>query len=160
MLTTPSGKHTIDNYTLNKTPIRNKVRTTPSIPSPQTKGWHPKHTTFTTKPINPDLDSVSTGSFQITRHFSNDIEVLLHALDESQLTRMAKARLQKLNALYIRINDKTTLPEALAELTHRHTAINITQPDCRNQTPQELQAQTTAKTKWHMAHPRRPIRRI
>jgi len=39
---------------------------------------------------------------------------------------MTKARLQKLNALYKRTNDKTTLPEALAELTHEHIAINIT----------------------------------
>ena len=39
---------------------------------------------------------------------------------------MTKARLQKLNALYTHANNKPALPEALAELTHRHTTINIT----------------------------------
>ena len=38
ILTTSSGKQTIDNYTLNTTPIRKKIRTTPPIPPPQTKG--------------------------------------------------------------------------------------------------------------------------
>ena len=36
-----------------------------------------------------------------------------------------KARLQKLNALYTHAKDRPTLPEALAELLHRHNIINI-----------------------------------
>jgi hypothetical protein len=94
MLTTPSGKQTFDNYTQNKTPIRKKMRTPPPLPPPQTKGWHPKHTTFNTKTINPDLVSAPTGSFEITRHPTNDNEVLLHSPDGTLLTRMTKARLK------------------------------------------------------------------
>jgi hypothetical protein len=39
---------------------------------------------------------------------------------------MTKTRLQHLNAIYKHVNDKATLPVALAKLTHRHTAIDIT----------------------------------
>jgi hypothetical protein len=73
ILTTPSGKTIIDNYTRNKAPIRKKTRTTPPIPSPQTKGWYLKHTTFTTKSTNPELNSAPIGSFEIIRHPTNVI---------------------------------------------------------------------------------------
>jgi len=100
--------------------------TKPPIPHPQTKGWHLIHTTYTTTPINPVLDSAPTRSFEITRHPTNDNEVLLHVPDGRLLTRMRKARLQKLIAIYKHVNDKATLPEALAELTHKHSVIGTT----------------------------------
>jgi hypothetical protein len=56
----------------------------------------------------------------------NNNKILLHAPGGRLITKMTKAILQKLNALYNHANDKPTLPEALAELTHRHTTINIT----------------------------------
>jgi hypothetical protein len=39
---------------------------------------------------------------------------------------MTKARLQTLNEIYKHVNDKASLPEALAECTYIHTAIDIT----------------------------------
>ena len=39
---------------------------------------------------------------------------------------MQKARLQKLHALYNHATDTPKFPEALAGLTHKHAAINIT----------------------------------
>ena len=59
-------------------------------------------------------------------HPTNDNEVLLHAPYGRLLTIMTKARLQKLTAIFKHLNDIATLPEALAELTHRHTAKDAT----------------------------------
>ena len=120
-------------------------------PPPQPKGWHPKHNTFPTSPIGPDLDSTATGSFEITRHPTNDNEILLHdsrIADPSQthnrlIAIMTKARLQKLKTFHNHTNDTSSLPEALVELTHRHTTINTT----HNQ---------TAKTKLHKHYELQP----
>jgi len=126
VLTTPSGTTTINNYTNTKTSTRKKSRTSPPTPPTQPKGWNPKHTTFTTRPINPDLNSAPTGSLEVTRHPKNNKEILLHAPDGRFITTFTKAILQKLYSLYNHANNKPTLPEALAELTHIHTIINIT----------------------------------
>ena len=126
VLTTPSGKTTIDNYNTSKAPKRKKPRTSPPAPPQQPVGWHPLYTTFTTKPINPDLDAIPTGAYEITHHPSNTNEALLHAPDGRLITTITKARLRKLNTLHDHTNDTTPLPEALANLTHRHTTIHIT----------------------------------
>ena len=62
----PNGNTTIHNNMSSKPSLTKKTRTTPLIPPPCLCGWHPKHTTYTTHPINPDLDAVPTGSFAIT----------------------------------------------------------------------------------------------
>ena len=75
---------------------------------------------------------------------------------------MTKASLQKLNALYNHANTEPTLPEALAELTHIHTAINITHGQItetklhKHYNPQPQQDLNGT----YMAYSRRPIRRI
>ncbi len=125
ILTTPSGKSTIDNYTATKAPKRKKTRTSPPLPPKQPEGWHQRHTTFTTKPINPDLDATPTGTFEITHNPTNNNKILLHALDGRLVTTMTKARFQKLNIVHSHIIDPTPFPEALANLTHRHISINI-----------------------------------
>jgi hypothetical protein len=125
ILTTPSGKTTIDKYNATKAPKRKKTRTTPPLPPKQPEGWHPRHTTFTTKPINPDLDATPTGTFEITHHPTNNNEILLHAPDGRLISTMTKTRLQKFNILHNHTIDPTPFPEALANLTHRHTSINI-----------------------------------
>ena len=68
---------------------------------------------------------------------------------------MTKACLQTLNTLHNPINDTSTLPEVLAELTHRHTAINIT----HNQTAEtklhnhyKLQPQQDLNGTWPILH--------
>ena len=60
---------------------------------------------------------------------------------------MTKARLQKLNAIYKRVNNKATLPKALAELKHRHTAMNITH-------------NKIAETKLHKHYKLRPLQEL
>jgi hypothetical protein len=111
VLTTPSGKTTIDNYNTTKAPKRKKTRTTPPMPPKQPEGWHPRFTTFTTEPINPDLDAIPTRAYEITHHPNNTNEALLHAPDDGRLiTTTTKARLQKLNLLHNRTIDKTPFP--------------------------------------------------
>ncbi len=116
ILITPKRKTTIDNYAQRKAPIRNKTRTASLTFPPQTKGWHPKHTTFTSRPINSDMETAPTGSFKITRHPINDDEVLLHALDGRLIPKLTKA---------LHTVNKATLTEALSELTYIYTALNI-----------------------------------
>ena len=124
VLTTPNGKTAIDTYHKNKAPTRKKVRTAPPAPKQQPRGWHPTHTTFTTSPINPDLDAIPTATYEITQHPTNHSGILLHAPDGRLITTITKARLQKLANLYNPTDTNTTLPEAIANLTHRHTTID------------------------------------
>jgi hypothetical protein len=125
VLTTPSGKSIIDNYTTTKALTRKKTRTSPPLPPVHPKGWHPRHTTYTTKPINPDIDAIPTGVFEITHHPANKNEILLHAPNGRLITTMTKPRLEKLNILHNHAVDPSPLPEALANLAHKHTSINI-----------------------------------
>jgi hypothetical protein len=61
-----NGKQTIETYTLNTAPKQKKTRKHPPTPPHQPGGWQPQPTTFTTQPINPDLDTIATGSHEIT----------------------------------------------------------------------------------------------
>ena len=125
VLTTLNGKNTINNYNVKKAPTRKKIRTTPPTPPKLPEGWHPRFTAFTTTPINPDLDAIPTGAYEITHHPNNTNDALLHTPNGRLITIIKKARLQKLNLLYNRTIDTTPFPKALANLTHRHTSINI-----------------------------------
>jgi len=95
ILTSPNGKTTIDTYHTNKAPTRKKVITTPLSPIPQSRGWHPKNITFTTRPINPDLDSTPTGTNEINQHPTTNEEILLHALNGRVITKLTKTRKKK-----------------------------------------------------------------
>ncbi len=110
VLTTPSGKTKIENYNTTKAPQRKKTRTSPPAPQQQPMGWHPRYTSFTTKPINPDLDAIPTGAYKITHHPINTHEALLHAPDGRLIKTIAKARLHKLNILHNHTIDTTPFP--------------------------------------------------
>jgi hypothetical protein len=83
----------------------------------------PRHTTYTTHPINPDLDAVPTGKFKITSHPTSRDTVLLHAPDGSLISPILKARLNKLINMYHSQDTTTTFPEVLAGVILRHKAI-------------------------------------
>ena len=80
-LSLPNGSLSIHNYKISKLPHKKKTRTAPSTPPHRQCGWLPRHTTYTTHPINPDLDAVPTGTFEITAHPTLSYLVLLHASD-------------------------------------------------------------------------------
>jgi hypothetical protein len=143
ILTTPNGKTAIDNYHDNKTTTRKKVKTAPPVPKQKPRGWHPKHTTFTTTPINPNLDVGPTATYEITQHPTNHEEILLHAPDGRLITTLTKARLQKLAILHIPNDNNTSLPEAIANLIHRHTTID----------PTHIQTKETKLYKPHKLYP-------
>ena len=80
----------------------------------------PRHATYTTHPINPDLDAVPTGTFELTAHpISSDL-VLLHAPDGRLISTIPKAKIRKLLNTYYPQNTNSTFPEALSEAILRY----------------------------------------
>jgi hypothetical protein len=129
------------------------VRPAPPAPEQQPQGWHPKHTTFTTSPINPELYAIPTAIYEITQHPTNHNEILLHAPDGRLITTITKARLQKLTNLYNPTDTNTPLPEAIAILTHRHTTIDPTrtQPiETKIYKPHKLYPEETNNGMWQI----------
>jgi len=142
----PNGKIALDKYVLNKIPLSKKKQTTPSIPFPKSGGWRSKHTSFTTTPINPDLDVVPTGNYEITHHPTNKLEALLHAPDGRLITKLHKARLQNLKNVYTPTNHGGTLPQAVTSAINpqpttprspKHTIYNKTTNNAINRNPTE-----------------------
>ncbi len=109
VLTTPNGKAAIDTYHANKAPTHEKARTASPAPKQQPRVWHPKHTTFSTTSINPDLDAAPTATYEITQHPTNHGEILLNAPDGLLITTLTKARLQKLTTVYNPTDNNTPL---------------------------------------------------
>jgi hypothetical protein len=97
-----------------------KTRTTPPTPPSCPCGWHPQHTTYTTQPINPDLDAVPTGFFEITYYPTSLESMLLHMPNGRLISLIIKSRLHKLNMMYHSCYSTTTLPEAIADIILRH----------------------------------------
>jgi hypothetical protein len=125
VLTTPSGKTTIDNYTQSKAPIRKKAITTHPIPHHKSKVG-----TLNT-PLSPQDRSTMTRTpshtLRIIRNYPPPHKPQWSPPTRSkQKTHYQNAKsLKKLNTLYNHTNDKVGLLEALAELTHKHAGINI-----------------------------------
>jgi hypothetical protein len=104
------------------THYKKKTRTPPPTPSHRQCGWNPRYTTYTTHPINLDLDAVPTGAFEITFHPTSLDTVLLHAPDGRLISPILKARLHKLINTCHSKDTTTTFPEALAGVILRHKA--------------------------------------
>ena len=119
-----NGSPTIQNYKISKLPTKQNTRSAPPAPPRRQCGWHPRHTTYTTHSINPDLDAVPTGAFEITSHPTFLDTVLLHAPDGRLISTISKVRLKKLNSMYNQKDTTTTFPEALADAILRHRASN------------------------------------
>jgi hypothetical protein len=111
-----------NNYIISKPPLRKKTRTAPQTPPPRLCGWHSQHTTYTTHPINPDLDAIPAGSFVITSHPTSHDSVLIHAPNGRLISPILKSRLQKLTRMYRPQESTTTLPETIAGAILRHNA--------------------------------------
>jgi hypothetical protein len=77
----PNGGAAIHNKKVSKQPNKKKTRTAPPTPPRRQCGWLPRYTTYTTHPLNPDLDAVPTRTFEITSHPNSSDSVLLHAPD-------------------------------------------------------------------------------
>jgi hypothetical protein len=116
----PNGNIAIHNYKLSKLPHKKKTRTVPPTPPHRQCGWLPRHTTYTTHPINPDLDAVPTGTFELTAHPNLSDLVLLHAPDGCLISTIPKLRLRKLSNIYHPHDTNSTFPEALSEVILRH----------------------------------------
>jgi hypothetical protein len=117
-----NGNTAIHNYNIGKLPLKKKRRTAPPTPPHRQCGWLPCYITYTTYPINPDMDTVPTGAFEITSHPTSVDSVLLHAPDGRLISTITKARLRKLSNTYHSQDTKSTFPEALSEVILRHKA--------------------------------------
>ncbi len=117
----PNDNPTIQNYKTSKLPHKKKTRTAPPTPSHRQCGWLPRYTTYTTHPINPDLDAVPIGTFEITAHPTSSDSVLLHAPDGRLFSTITKTRLRnKLSNIYHPQDTNSTFPEALSDVILRH----------------------------------------
>ena len=128
MRSLPKSDQAIRNYTANKPPIRKIPRTEPPTPPPRICGWHPQHTTYNTHPINPDLDAIPTGTFEVTTHPTSLDLVLIHDPDGRLISPISKARLTKLAKIYRPQASTLTLPEAIANALLRHKASTYREP--------------------------------
>jgi hypothetical protein len=116
----PNGTSALQNYKTNKHPPKKKTRTPPPTPPHRQCGWLPRHTTYTTHPINPDLDAIPTGTFEITAHPTLTELVLLHGPDGRLISTITKPRLRKLSNIYHPQDTAITFPEALSDVIIRH----------------------------------------
>ena len=81
--------------------LQKRKRERPPQPPPHRQcGWHLRYTIYTTHPMNPDLDAVLTGTFEITSHSTSLDLVLLHAPNGRLISPIFKARLQQLINMY------------------------------------------------------------
>jgi hypothetical protein len=149
----PKGDLAIRNYTATKTPIRKKTRTEPPTPPPRICGWHPQHTTYNTHPINPDLDAIPTGAFEVTTHPTSLDLVLVHAPNGRLISPISKARLTKLAKIYRPQTSTLTLPEAIANALLRHKASTYREPLTKERKlhkTQTQQQQLEFDEPWHI----------
>ena len=106
----------------NHRPTTQKTRKTPPTRPHKRGGWQPQHTTYTTQPINPDLDTEATSTHETTHHPTNSTKVLIHSPTGRLIATMTKSRLQKLRNLYRPNNENKPLPKVIAELILRQKA--------------------------------------
>jgi hypothetical protein len=92
----PNGNSAIHNYKTSKLPRKKKTRTASPTPPHRQCGWHPRHITYTIHPINPDLDVLPTGTFEITAYPTLSDTVLLHDPYGRLISTIYKPRLRKL----------------------------------------------------------------
>jgi len=117
----PNGNLAIHNYKTSKLPPKKKTRTAPPTPPHRQCEWIPRHTTYITHAINPDLDALPTGTFEITAHPASSDMVLLHAPDGHIILTIPTPRLRKLSNIYHLQDANSSFPEALSEVIHRHS---------------------------------------
>ena len=124
IMDSPFGPHALDTYRRQRQSSNKKPRTAPPQPSATKGGWHPLHTTFSTQPINPNLDSTPTPTTTLRTHPSDDTQVLIHKPNGKILGTIDKLRLTKLYQL-CQLQPHTTFESELAALicrsnTHGH----------------------------------------
>ena len=90
-------------------------------------GWHPTHTTFTTAPINPELDIILAGDIILTSHPTDPSLLLLYKPNDTLISILQRNIIDKLHSLFRTDTQNLTFEEALAKLiygTNTHTYIN------------------------------------
>ena len=85
-----------------------------------TGGWRSPNLTFSTTPINPDLDIHPTHRYELSQHPTLQTHTTLHRPDGTTICTIDNMRLDKLHDIYI--HDRTNPPfaESLARLIQRH----------------------------------------
>ena len=150
----------IHNYKLSKLTLKKKTRTAPPIPPHRQCVWFPCHTTYNTHPINPYLDTVLTGAFEITSHpISLDL-ALLHAPDGRLISTITKARLHKLSNIYHPQANASTFPEDVSQAILRHKAATYKETYTNERDLHKQQKKSATITRGTMAHTQHLIRHI
>jgi len=82
-------------------------------------GWRSDNLTFSTTPINPDLDIQPTNRYELTQHPTKPTHTSLHRPDGTTIFTIENRRLDKLHDIYNKIPINPPFEESLAKLIHR-----------------------------------------
>jgi len=116
---TATGPQALDTYRRNQFAQRKKPRTTPPLATCQPGGWIPQHVTFSTQPINPDLDGQPLGHTYLSIHPADTHLAILHRPDGRVINTIDIDRVNKLWSLFQPTHTQHTFEEALAALLCR-----------------------------------------
>jgi hypothetical protein len=103
-----------------KTQVPRRVKRRTPLENPITKeGWRSTNLTFSTTPINPDLDINPTGRYELTQHPTNPSHSTLHRPDGTLISTIENRRLDKLHDIYNNTPNNPPFEESLAHLIHK-----------------------------------------
>jgi hypothetical protein len=83
-------------------------------------GWRSPNLTFSTTPINSDLDIHPTRSFELTQHPTKPSHTTLRRPDAATICNIENRRLDKLHEIYKNIDTNPPFAESLFKLIHRN----------------------------------------
>ena len=115
VLGAPSGQAAIEAYNTKAFPRRKARRPNPPAATCKLMGWVPKHTTFRTSPINPDLDSYPTADYTLRAHPTQPHNTVIHDMEGMAKGIIDTDRLRKLHSLYDPAVTTETFPSLILQ---------------------------------------------
>jgi hypothetical protein len=119
-----SGPHALAQYKQRTQTQRRTKRRTPIINQKTEEGWRSPNLTFSTTPINPDLDTHPTNRYELAQHPTQHTHTTLHRLDETTICTLENRRIDKLHDIYKYESTNPSFAESLAKLIQRHNTQN------------------------------------
>jgi hypothetical protein len=84
------------------------------------EGWESANLTFSTTPINPDLDTHPTNQYELTQHPTKPTHTSLHRQDGTLICTKYNRRLDKLHDIYNNAANNPPFEKSLAHLIHKN----------------------------------------
>jgi hypothetical protein len=84
------------------------------------EGWRSPNLTFSTTPINPDLDTHPTHQYEPPHHSTQHTHTTIHRLDGTTVCSIDNRRLDKFHDIYKHEGTNIPFEESLAKLIQSH----------------------------------------